>query len=210
MMFSIINPIDSLLTSEYETVYPVHSKTMDEMGGRGGLYDGVAGTLENPDHEQYANIDGEAETNYAGSKMQFASSSGRLVCHDVAEASSHKELQLSESNYIPPVKEVWLAQNGGGNGETGRRAASRDRFPRCFAFPLTLDLPACLQSGINHTSTYWERLSSFSLWLYLISSSEYYQGIGLAKVAPQRSGHSRSTGLSVGNCKDMRLAILRQ
>ena len=110
MMVAIINPIDSLLTSEYETVYPVHSKTMDEMGGRGGLCDRVAGTLENLDHEQYANTDGEAETNYAGSKMQFASSSGRLVCHDVAEVSSHKELQLSESNCIPPVKEVWLAQ----------------------------------------------------------------------------------------------------
>lgn len=49
MIVSIINFIGSLLSAEYETVYMVHSRTMDEMISRGGLVDGVVGSLhDNP------------------------------------------------------------------------------------------------------------------------------------------------------------------
>ncbi|KAL8958038.1 MAG: hypothetical protein Q9183_005916, partial [Haloplaca sp. 2 TL-2023] len=41
MMVSVINLIGSLLTSEYETVYLVHSTIMDELKNRGGLCDGA-------------------------------------------------------------------------------------------------------------------------------------------------------------------------
>lgn len=46
MIVSIINFIGSLLGAEYETVYMVHSKTMDEMISRGGLVDGIVGSLQ--------------------------------------------------------------------------------------------------------------------------------------------------------------------
>ena len=52
MIVSIMNFIASLLSAEYETVYMVHSTMMDEMVSRGGLVDGVVGSLqENTDME---------------------------------------------------------------------------------------------------------------------------------------------------------------
>ena len=51
MVVSIINFLGSLLTSEYETVYMVHSATMDEMIARGGHIDGAVGTLDIPAFE---------------------------------------------------------------------------------------------------------------------------------------------------------------
>lgn len=110
MMVSIINLIGSLLTSEYETVYLVHSAIMDEMKSRGGLCDGVVGTLEKPTHQLYVSIDRETETKPAGSAKQFTISSGKVSCHNIAEASPRHEVQVSEANHIMPVKEVWVGQ----------------------------------------------------------------------------------------------------
>lgn len=45
MIVSIINFVGSLLSAEYETIYMVHSTTMDEMVSRGGAVDGVVGSL---------------------------------------------------------------------------------------------------------------------------------------------------------------------
>ena len=46
MIVSIINVIASLLSAEYETVFMVHSAMMDEMVSRGGIVDGVVGSLQ--------------------------------------------------------------------------------------------------------------------------------------------------------------------
>ena len=41
IIISLINFFGSLLTSEYETIFLVHSFMMDEMVNRGGITDGV-------------------------------------------------------------------------------------------------------------------------------------------------------------------------
>ena len=46
MIVSIINFMGSLLTKEYDMVYLVHSRIMDEMISRGGSVDGVVGSVE--------------------------------------------------------------------------------------------------------------------------------------------------------------------
>ena len=45
MIVSVVNFLGSFLSAEYETMYIVHSATMDEMIRRGGMVDGVVGTL---------------------------------------------------------------------------------------------------------------------------------------------------------------------
>ncbi|KAI4249389.1 MAG: hypothetical protein LQ352_005670 [Teloschistes flavicans] len=111
MMVSIINFIGSLLSSEYETVYLVHSSILDEMKTRGGLCDGVVGSLERPSHQQFVYVDGETDVKPQGSKMRFTHSPGELHCHEVAEGLSKAELQVSERNHPLPPKDVWLADS---------------------------------------------------------------------------------------------------
>lgn len=115
MMVSIINLIGSLLTSEYETMYLVHSAIMDEMKDRGGICDGVVGTLEKPACETYQYIDGEIETAVKGFKVQFTNTAGTVQVQDLAKDASHEPLRVSDRNYIKPVKDVWLAQKWGRN-----------------------------------------------------------------------------------------------
>ncbi|KAL8790687.1 MAG: hypothetical protein Q9213_000535 [Squamulea squamosa] len=110
MMVSVINLIGSLLSSEYETVYLVHSAIMDEMKLRGGLCDGVVGTLERPPHQIYIYIEGEVETKPQGQTNEFAYSNGELHCHDTTDGSPKVELQVSPTNDRDPVKFIWLAQ----------------------------------------------------------------------------------------------------
>lgn len=107
MMVSIINLIGSLLTNEYQTVYLVHSVTMDEIRGRGGLCDGVVGSLERPDHQIYVYLDGETETRPKGLKMQFTNAPGEVRCQDIAGGSPKMALHLSERNHITPAKDIW-------------------------------------------------------------------------------------------------------
>ena len=48
ILISIVNFFGALLTSEYETIFLVHSSIMDEMIERGGRSDGVVGTMHPP------------------------------------------------------------------------------------------------------------------------------------------------------------------
>ncbi|KAL8769005.1 MAG: hypothetical protein Q9209_004922 [Squamulea sp. 1 TL-2023] len=109
MMVSVINLIGSLLSSEYETVYLVHSAIMDEMKTRGGLCDGVVGTLERPPHQTYVYIEGELEIKPEGQTKAFVYSSGELHCHDTTGGSPKIELQVSPTNHKDPVISNWLA-----------------------------------------------------------------------------------------------------
>ena len=108
MLVSVINLIGSLLTSEYETVYLVHSTIMDEMKSRGGLCDGAVGTLQRPDSQLYVYHDNETDTNPKGMKMQFNSVPGQLRCYDVA-GFPKTELQVSDRIERPPPKELWFS-----------------------------------------------------------------------------------------------------
>ncbi|KAI4234314.1 MAG: hypothetical protein L6R40_006791 [Gallowayella cf. fulva] len=111
MMVSVINLVGSLLSSEYETVYLVHSAIMDEMKLRGGLCDGVVGTLERPSHQTYVHVEGETETNSSGQSIEFGYSGGELHGHDAAEGVSPTELHVAATNDIDPVKYIYPSQN---------------------------------------------------------------------------------------------------
>ncbi|KAL8853750.1 MAG: hypothetical protein Q9221_001393 [Calogaya cf. arnoldii] len=121
MMVSVINLIGSLLSSEYETIYLVHSATMDEMKLRGGLCDGVVGTLERPPHQAYVHIDGETETKPEGQSNGFAYSGGELRCHDTTDGSPRIELQVSATNDKDPVKSLWFAHKWGQSCREARK-----------------------------------------------------------------------------------------
>lgn len=100
---SIINFLGTLLTSEYETVFLVHSSIMDEMVARGGLVDGVVGTLEAPidnDFQMFGSR-GEERVEIPDSPLRFRSSDDFLRCEDPAIHPS------SGCNYIilPPEGE---------------------------------------------------------------------------------------------------------
>ncbi|CAL8574765.1 hypothetical protein XPA_000717 [Xanthoria parietina] len=121
MMVSVINLVGSLLSSEYETVYLVHSPIMEEMKLRGGLCDGVVGTLERPPHETYVYVDGESETKAEGQTKEFAYSSGKLHCHDSTGGSPKLELQVSATNGKHAIKHLWLAQKWGYSWREARK-----------------------------------------------------------------------------------------
>ncbi|KAI4262619.1 MAG: hypothetical protein L6R42_002202 [Xanthoria sp. 1 TBL-2021] len=127
MMVSVINLIGSLLSSEYETVYLVHSAIMDEMKDRGGLCDGVVGTLERPPHQTYVHIEGETETKPQGQTNAFTYSSGELHCHDTTDGSPNIELQVSATNDKDPVKHLWLAQKWGQACQEARKKSRKSR-----------------------------------------------------------------------------------
>ncbi|KAL8809342.1 MAG: hypothetical protein Q9223_003143 [Gallowayella weberi] len=148
MMVSTINLLGSLLSSEYETVYLVHSAIMDEMKERGGLCDGVVGTLERPSHQVYVNIDGEFETKPEGQSMEFVYSGGELHGHNTAEGIAKTELQVAPTNDIDPVKYVFPSQNCG----RSLRAARKKKKEAPSPFPL-LCVPS--HSGFTRLSPLW-------------------------------------------------------
>ncbi|KAL9044462.1 MAG: hypothetical protein Q9214_002400, partial [Letrouitia sp. 1 TL-2023] len=82
MVVSVVNLIGSLLTSEYETMYQVHSATMDEMITRGGICDGVVGSIEDPEFDDTRSIDGEERTVATGETVIFDGSHRSLISQE--------------------------------------------------------------------------------------------------------------------------------
>ncbi|KAL8919468.1 MAG: hypothetical protein Q9208_006753 [Pyrenodesmia sp. 3 TL-2023] len=121
MMVSIINLIGSLLTSEYESIYLVHSNIMDEMKGRGGLCDGVVGTIERPDHQASLYIDGEEETIPEGQTVQFTDPGGELRCCGLTGKPTLADLRVSHLNHIEPVEEPWPFQKWSRKGKKDKK-----------------------------------------------------------------------------------------
>ena len=91
IVVSIVNFIGSLLTSEYETVYLVHSNVMDEMATRGGVVDGVIGSIQSPDSQEQRTVTVEMEDHVPleGKTILFHGSD-----HDVWFNGSEKSLRL--------------------------------------------------------------------------------------------------------------------
>lgn len=121
MMVSIINLIGSLLTSEYEAVYTVHSPIMDEMKGRGGLCDGVVGTIQKPDHQTYVYSEGEEETLLEGQKMHFSNLGEETRCRKIRGQAPDSDIHVAQKNHIERVEEVWLYRWGRSRKEKGEK-----------------------------------------------------------------------------------------
>ena len=185
MMVSIINLIGSLLTSEYETLYMVHSATMDEMKERGGLCDGVVGTLEKPDYRQSANPADETNIKLTGSTMEFMGSPGQVHCHGVGTDSSKDQLQVSEINHIPPSKEIWQIEKW--------RQQWRDRKKGSEPLFLSPRLHVPSQSSFTRLRPAWYQpyLNLLAILLLILALGMPYLIIGM--LTGYRIGESTST-----------------
>ena len=82
IVISIINFVGALLTSEYETVFLVHSSIMDEMISRGGIVDGVVGTIDIPTENGHESplSKGEKIIELQGESMKFNYHDDELYC----------------------------------------------------------------------------------------------------------------------------------
>ncbi|KAL9610932.1 MAG: hypothetical protein Q9167_004410 [Letrouitia subvulpina] len=98
MVVSVVNLIGSLLTSEYETMYQVHSAIMDEMNTRGGICDGVVGSIEDPEFDDTRSIDGEERTVAIGETIVFDGLPRSLISQEISEslASCQKPVAASK------------------------------------------------------------------------------------------------------------------
>ncbi|KAL8962145.1 MAG: hypothetical protein Q9193_001412 [Seirophora villosa] len=144
MMVSIINLIGSLLTSEYEAVYTVHSPIMDEMKGRGGLCDGVVGTIQKPDHQTCVYSEGEEETLLEGQKMYFSNLGEKTRCRTIRGQAPESDLHVAQNNHIERVEETWFNQDWGrsrkekekkGKQKTATEGSSSDSIMRLLCLP---------------------------------------------------------------------------
>ena len=99
MIVSVFNIVGSLLTSEYEMLYLVHSSTMDEMVHRGGTVDGVVGTVNVPQGELDLRVD-RIET--SGSYLQFEGDEMALRFRDSTVNDAYSEALPVVS--LPPPK----------------------------------------------------------------------------------------------------------
>lgn len=102
MLISIVNFFGALLTSEYETIFLVHSSIMDEMVDRGGRLDGVVGTLHPPTDGSVTDDKKEERMDSASRKMVFHQQDDLLRCWNESEPYP-PENQLSISPYEPPL-----------------------------------------------------------------------------------------------------------
>ncbi|KAL9596660.1 MAG: hypothetical protein Q9219_005655 [cf. Caloplaca sp. 3 TL-2023] len=174
MMVSIINLIGSLLTSEYETVYMVHSAIMDEMVSRGGLCDGVVGTIERPDHENCARAEGEEETKPQGLELESSKSGGELRCKDTSSKTTQVDLHVSPKNHLDPVKPIWSFQTCNTTRPKSKPTAQKET-------PATHLLHIPTHSTHTRLPGRWPQtcLNTLSLTLLLLSLGIPYLIIGL-------------------------------
>lgn len=188
MMVSIVNLIGSLLTSEYEAIYMVHSAIMDEMTSRGGLCDGVVGTIERPDHQTYVHIDGEEVTMPQGKKMQSSSLGGELQCKEMMEKANEVELRISMRNHIEPVKDVWLYQKW-----SRKRQEAKEKKDKQAESPPVRLLCVPSHSAFTRLSRRWLQtcLNTLTIVLLVLVLGVPYLVIGL--LTKFRLAHSTST-----------------
>lgn len=89
ILMSLINFLGSFLTSEYEAIFLVYSSLMDEMINRGGISDGVVGSIHAPvEDEEHIPLSGrEARMETSGINVTFGGSEDSLTCHESTKRS---------------------------------------------------------------------------------------------------------------------------
>ena len=105
ILISVVNFFGALFTSEYETMFLVHSSIMDEMIERGGRLDGVVGTIHPPIGTSLGLSDNarEEEVEIPSKSFIFEEQGGLLRCHDKFQPSEPQTYPISP--YEPPVME---------------------------------------------------------------------------------------------------------
>ena len=92
MIISIFNFVGSLLTSEYEMVYMVHSPIMEEMIRRGGATDGVVGTLEGSEETDAMITVAQERILPTGMSLQFQGSNENICYRQINRSSSYSDV----------------------------------------------------------------------------------------------------------------------
>lgn len=190
MMVSIVNLIGSLLTSEYEAIYMVHSPIMDEMLSRGGLCDGIVGTIERPSHQTYVFIDGEEETVPCGSKIRFSCQGAEMQCKELTEKGIQSTIHVSAGNHIEPPKEVWLYESW-----FRKRREAKVKAPKEPTTNYHLCIPS--QTSFTRLSRRWSQscLNILSIVLLVLALGTPYLIVGLLskyKVGSHSSQNQRT------------------
>lgn len=101
IVISIINFAGSLLSSEYETIFLVHSSIMDEMIARGGFSDGTVGSIDGATEDQTDThlLDREVSIGSVGTAVKFEGTKELLRC----VVSSNQSFKI-EPLSIPAAK----------------------------------------------------------------------------------------------------------
>ena len=113
MIVSVVNFLGSFLSAEYETMYMVHSATMDEMILRGGMVDGVVGTLHGntEDARQLSWSSTEDLAGPACTSITFTKTEDNIFGHDTSGVTRHDFAVLPYEPLMPPSKHLfgrWL------------------------------------------------------------------------------------------------------
>lgn len=112
ILISVVNFFGALFTSEYETIFLVHSSIMDEMIKRGGRSDGVVGTIHPPIGESLglANDKREEVVEIPSKGFVFESQGGLLRCYDKSQVSDTQTYQIFP--YEPPLVDLKRIRRG--------------------------------------------------------------------------------------------------
>ena len=103
LLISVVNFFGALFTSEYETIFLVHSSIMDEMIERGGRTDGVVGTIHPPRGESLGLSHDKREelVEIPSKSLVFEKQEDLLCCYDESQPSEPQVYQISP--YERPV-----------------------------------------------------------------------------------------------------------
>ena len=110
MIVSVVNFLGSFLSAEYETMYMVHSATMDEMIRRGGVVDGVVGTLHG-DVEDIRQLSWSSTQDLAGpacTSITFTKTEDRMSGCDTGGNTRHCFTVMPYEAPLPPPKHVFI------------------------------------------------------------------------------------------------------
>ena len=107
---SIINVIASLLSAEYETVYMVHSTMMDEMVSRGGIVDGVVGSLQENTTVESSGYIGTSCAKEASTSVGFQGSEDHLHGYEVGADKARKFNILPYEPSRPVPSKKWIVR----------------------------------------------------------------------------------------------------
>ena len=131
MIVSVFNILGSLLTAEYELIYMTHSAVMDEMIQRGGVVDGVVGSLQPDDHENEDNIPFQS-IEQSGETIQFEEEGAMLRYRNAGLRHVFSEPLSVGSMPAPPTQNVYSAFYGPGPATKywQKRAKKRKKIQR--------------------------------------------------------------------------------
>lgn len=106
LLISVINFFGALFTSEYETIFLVHSSIMDEMIERGGRSDGAVGTVHPPTRGTLEINCNKREERVEDSPKSiiFEEEDNVLRCHDISEPRTPQTYQIFP--YEPPIEKM--------------------------------------------------------------------------------------------------------